>query len=179
MLLNSPDEMILDTALRSAQTGGTQAEKLSIDAWNIADTSLLESVQLPANKRFGHTRIMENVDSAKIFYVDSDGKMQDRVVPIQFAMGYGDKMVRPAFAEFWRPHVAQLWNADEAVLSNIRMYLGLTDRLYNQSKVAMTLSYNYNRLKKVFGKVPDLGETDDDKRFTSLRDIAKKLTGAR
>jgi hypothetical protein len=72
---------------------------------------------------------------------------------------YGDKLVRPAFAEYFRPPVSMLEIPQAAAVDYLIQVLGLTEFEALMSKRALTICYNGFILKQVFGSMPQIGAT--------------------
>jgi hypothetical protein len=171
---SQPTDWFISQALQSGQIGGAKHNDLTLDRWNLVDTTLLRGhpqygsqVFSPFDTEMEAWYVRRHIDENNETHYLSTKKLDMR----PFMMHYGNTMVRPALSEFYRPNRDLLFQKDDDALRHLRSRIGLTDTEFAQSRIPLTMSFNVWRLMSMYRKLPGV-TTVDAAALNNLKDLA-------
>lgn len=141
--VNGPTELIIEDALGS-NPSGTAANtpivgNLSLDQESFCDLSMVRD------------RII-NLDMEIPVYYLRNRNFESKTVSMKDVLSIlGDKAVKPAFSEYWRPRISDLFVEEPKYEQWIMQRLGLLNSDQVASQVGVRISYNWWKIGQLFG----------------------------
>lgn len=152
---NAFDGALYEIARKHKQYGGTYNFKSSIDEFTTCDISAIKDRILD----------LKAIEVPVVFQDIEQGPRKKSVDMGPYFCLFGSKLVKPAFAEYFKAPQSMLQTPQTSAVDYISQSLGLTELETLMSKDALTICYNGFILRQIFGRVPQIGAevlpTDD------------------
>lgn len=147
VITSDVEGIIYEMTRESKQYGGGQSFRSSIDEFEWADISDVKDAVIATAKL-----------KMDVVYSAGTGKIVTQNVDLdEFFHEYGDKIVRPAFAQYFSPPLHMLETPQPSAVDYMALKLGLTEFERLMSKRALTICFNNFILLTFFNKVPLTG----------------------